>query len=267
MADIKKRKEAEQLRREMANKRQRSAPGSAARPVAGTGAGLTPSASGIPAGGKPPSPPGGRPAGPGRQGHVGSTGQTTMGHNPPAADNGAATQSPLVVHHDEQRNENAHTQTATARNQQQKANGAGSSTPKRPESAAGERGGGNGVECVQRGASQEQRATPPAAVDRRVSAGTKGQAGPSSAQEVRAGAEGMEELLARVNTAKSQGFPAPKTGKPKKRRKLTCWMAEESLVEDAAAMLQKANANTGNCHPEVLKELNAVVKRVCCTCL
>lgn len=68
-----------------------------------------------------------------------------------------------------------------------------------------------------------------------------------------------------VGTGIEQLHAFAKTGKAKKRRKLTCFEAEELLVEDAHAMLQKANANPGQCHPDVLKELQSVMKRVRCT--
>ena len=98
------------------------------------------------------------------------------------------------------------------------------------------------------------------AADKRATSGAKIEEGPSSAQAAYAAAEdkkGIEELEALVAKGKS---------KRRSRLKLNCWMAEDLLVEDAEGMLKKARANPGNCHPEVLKELNAIVKRVCSEC-
>ena len=92
-----------------------------------------------------------------------------------------------------------------------------------------------------------------------VAAGANAEPGPAGVQAACVTAEdkkGMEQLEALVAKGKS---------KKRSRMQQNCWMAEDLLVEDAEAMLKKARANPGNCHPEVLKELNAIVKRVCST--
>jgi hypothetical protein len=234
VADIKKRKEAEQLRKEMANKKQRVAGASSTRP---NGAGLQSTGSGIPVGG-----PAGKPSEPGRPSHTARTAQ-----------NGSAEQSSTGA---ELPSENAHTQTAAARSQQQDTNGASNTAPKR-QGTTKQKVGPNGSDVLQRTSSKEPRATSVGATDKRVSTASTGAEGAlSSVGAVRAGGElagGLEQLQALA------------ARKARKRWVPLCWEAEKALVEDAQQMLQKANANPGQCHPEVLKELNAIIKRVCCT--
>lgn len=255
VADIKKRKEAEQLRREMAGKKQRSSSGAAVAKPTGTGAGASTSAG--PGATVIPSPTGAaaRPigSGTGRPVHVGSTGQPSSGPSAPAAESGATAQA-------RSEHTNAHKQSATARHKKHKSHASvsGILPPKDPSSAVGEKGVSGRLDSAQHWASQEPYiSAEAAAADQLTSPRAKAEAAPSRIGAVRAGPEkkrGIETLQALV-----------KTGKPKKKRKLPCWEAELLLVEDAVQMLKKANANPGQCHPEVLKELNAIVKRVCCT--
>lgn len=123
----------------MANKKQRSTSGAGSKPAANAIA-TPPSASGTPGGPTPPSPSG---AGARLAEHAGSVGASW---SPAAPQRG-----------DVRPDENAHAQTAAARPQHQ-ANGAGSSAPKRPSSAAGDRQGGNGPDSSKHGTSQVREA-------------------------------------------------------------------------------------------------------------
>ena len=155
VADIKKRKQVEQLKREMANKRHRNACGAAGARASNGG----PATPGKPGGPPPPSPTGGRPTDSRPQDHRNSTGQTVTGRGSYTGKNGGkggdSMGASAAAQRDELRsNENAHTQTATAHHQQHQVNGVGSSARKRPSSAAGEPAVGNGVDTSLRGTSQ-----------------------------------------------------------------------------------------------------------------